>query len=160
MEDPQLLAHIDEQRQHVLRAVDGLTEDQLQQVVAPSGWTISRLLTHLAYDDEMFWIGAVLGGETRAIEGLRDGWSAPVAASGADAIALYRSEIDRSNEIVTGLDLGAAPRWWPPASVFDAPPMRDGREVLFRVFTETAVHAGHLDIVREQLDGHQHIVVG
>ena len=160
MQDPELLAQITAQRDHVLSAVEGLTEAQLQQAETPSGWTIAQLITHLAYDDEMFWIGAVLGGETRAIEALRDGWSAPESSSGAAAIARYRSEISRSNEIVAGLDLSAPPRWWPPADVFDAPPMRDGREVLFRVFTETAVHAGHLDVVRELIDGHQHIVVG
>lgn len=159
MEDPQLLAHLNEQRGHVLRAVDGLTDEHLQRSRVPSGWTMTSLLTHLAYDDEMFWIGAILGGEAGAIEALRDGWSASAAMSGTDAIALYRSEIDRSNQILADLDLGAPPSWWPPPSVFDAPPMRDGREVLFRVFTETAVHAGHLDIVRELIDGHQHIVV-
>lgn len=159
MEDPELLAHLNEERGHVLRAVDGLTDEHLRQSLVPSGWTITGLLTHLAYDDEMFWIGAILGGHAAAIEALRDGWSASAAMSGTDAIALYRSEIDRSNQILAELDLGAPPRWWPPASVFDAPPMRDGREVVFRVFTETAVHAGHLDIVRELIDGRQHIVV-
>ncbi|MCY1675646.1 DUF664 domain-containing protein [Pseudarthrobacter sp. SL88] len=36
--------------------------------------------------------------------------------------------------------------------------MATGREVLVRVLAETSVHAGHLDIVRELIDGHQHIV--
>lgn len=159
MDDPELLAHLEEQRRHVLRGVEGLTDGQLEWAMVPSGWTITRLLTHLTYDDEMFWIGAVLGGETSAIEALRDGWAPIDGMSGAEAVALYRSEIRRSNELLAGLDLSAAPRWWPPATVFDAPPMRSGREVLFRVLTETAVHAGHLDIVRELIDGHQHIVV-
>lgn len=48
----------------------------------------------------------------------------------------------------------------PPASMFDALPMSDGREVLFRGLTETSVHAGHLDVVREFIDGHQNLVVG
>lgn len=37
--------------------------------------------------------------------------------------------------------------------------MSDGREVVLRVLTETSVHAGHLDIVRELADGHQDLVV-
>ncbi|MFP5313179.1 MAG: DUF664 domain-containing protein, partial [Actinomycetes bacterium] len=69
-------------------------------------------------------------------------------------------EIDRSNDVLAGIDLDAAPRWWPPADVFDAPPMSTGREALLRVLTETAVHAGHLDIVRELIDGRQDLVLG
>ncbi|MDI3194436.1 DUF664 domain-containing protein [Pseudarthrobacter sp. AL07] len=37
--------------------------------------------------------------------------------------------------------------------------MANGREILFRVLAETSVHAGHLDIVRELIDGHQNLVV-
>ncbi len=43
--------------------------------------------------------------------------------------------------------------------MFDAPPMSNGREVVFRVLAETSVHAGHLDIVRELIDGHQNLVL-
>lgn len=73
MGDAQLLAQLANERQHVLRAVDGLAEDAMHRVIVPSGWTITRLLNHLAYDDEMFWISAVLGGDVRAIEALHDG---------------------------------------------------------------------------------------
>jgi hypothetical protein len=31
---------------------------------------------------------------------------------------------------------------------------------VFRVLVETATHAGHLDMARERIDGHQHLVVG
>jgi hypothetical protein len=37
--------------------------------------------------------------------------------------------------------------------------MRDGREVVFRVLSETSVRAGHLDIVRELIVGHQNLIV-
>ncbi|WP_153505633.1 mycothiol transferase [Cumulibacter manganitolerans] len=158
MRDADLREQLTAQRRHVLDAVAGLEERDLARIVVPSGWSITRLLNHLAYDDEMFWIGAVLGADPQAIESLHDGWrSEPM--SGTDAIGRYRDQIECSDRILDGLDLSAPPRWWPPASVFDAPPMQDGWEVLFRVFTETAVHAGHLDIVRELIDGHQHIVV-
>jgi uncharacterized damage-inducible protein DinB len=158
MSDAHLLDHLAAERRHVLRVVQDLPETSLQQILVPSGWTIARLLNHLTYDDEMFWISAVLGGEQRAIDSLCDGWHL-TPMSGGEAIELYRSEINRSDAILSSVDLNAAPRWWPPPDVFDASPMRDGREVVFRVLTETAVHAGHLDIVRELIDGRQSVVV-
>ena len=158
MSDAQLLAQLADQRRHILRTVEGLGEDALHRAIVPSGWTIASLLNHLAFDNEMFWISAVLGGDQRAIGALHDGWaSSPM--TGAAAIDTYKREIASSNEVLADLDLNAPPRWNPPASVHDAPPMRDGREVVFRVLAETSVHAGHLDVVRELVDGHQNLVV-
>lgn len=158
MSDAQLLAGLAAGREHVLRSVEGLPEDALHQVIVPSGWSMRNLLNHLAFDDEMFWISAVLGGDRRAIRNLHNGWeSEPM--TGTEAIAAYRREIEHSDKILQGLDLDAPPRWVPPAEVYAGPLMRDGREILFRVLAETSVHAGHLDIVREILDGHQDLVV-
>ena len=159
MSDIQLLAQLASARGHVLRAVDGLQNDAMSRTLVPSGWTMTHLLNHLAFDDEMFWISAVLGGDDRAIVELHNGWASK-PMTGAEAIKIYKREIARSDEVLSKIDLDGPPRWWPPASVFDAPPMSDGREVLFRVLTETSVHAGHLDIVRELIDGHQNLVVG
>ncbi|WP_043483514.1 mycothiol transferase [Arthrobacter sp. SPG23] len=158
MSDAQLLAQLAGERGHVLRTVDGLEDDEMRRALVPSGWTITQLLNHLAFDDEMFWISAVLGGDDRAIAGLHNGWASK-SMTGAEAINIYKREIARSDEVLAELDFDAPPRWWPPAGVFDAPPMSDGREVLFRVLAETSVHAGHLDIVRELIDGHQNLVV-
>jgi hypothetical protein len=156
--DAQLLAQLAGERSHVLRTVEGLTEQQMSTPLVPSGWTVTRLLNHLAFDDEMFWISAVLGGNSAAIKALHDGWhSTPM--TGLDAVIIYQDQITSSDKILAGVDLDAPPRWWPPASQFDQPPMADGREIVFRVLVETSVHAGHLDIVRELIDGHQNLVV-
>ena len=130
----------------------------MRRTLVPSGWTITQLLNHLAFDDEIFWISAVLGGDERAIAGLHNGWASE-PMTGAEAINIYKLEIARSDEVLAKIDLDAPPRWWPPSSVFDAPQMSNGREVLFGVLAETSVHAGHLDIVRELIDGHQNLVV-
>ena len=158
MSDRELLAQLANARQHVLRAVNGLTEDLMHRAIVPSGWTIARLLNHLTFDDEMFWISAVLGGDARAIAALHNGW-ASVAMTGAEAIDSYERETARSDEVLNSVDLDSPPLWTPPVSVFDAPPFRNGRAVVYRVLTETSVHAGHLDIVRELIDGHQNLVV-
>jgi hypothetical protein len=156
--DEQLLAQLANGRRHVLRTVDGLAEEAMHKTVVPSGWTMTRLLNHLAFDNEMFWISAVLGGGARAIESLHDGWSSN-PMTGSEAIEAYMREIVLSDEVVMDIDLDAPPRWNPPRTVLDAPLMRDGREIVFRVLSETSVHAGHLDIVRELIDGHQNLVV-
>ena len=158
MTDAQLLAQLTNARIHVLQAADRLAEAAMSRAMVPSGWTITQLLNHLAFDDEMFWISAVLGGDARAIKALHNGWASK-PMTGAEATLIYKDEITRSNEVLAKVDLDSPPRWWPPASEFDAPPMSDGREVVFRVLAETSVHAGHLDIVRELIDGHQNLVV-
>lgn len=154
-----LLAHLDTERAHVLAAVDGLGEADLTRVVAPSGWSIAQLLHHLTYDDEIFWAGAILGGDRECIALLQDGWSVPVV-SGADAVARYRHWTRRSAAVLADVDLDSAPRWWPPDEVFAFPPFADARACVLRLLVETATHAGHLDIVREQIDGRRHLVVG
>lgn len=153
-----LVAHLEAERQHVLAAVEGLSEADGTRVVAPSGWSVAQLLQHLTFDDEIFWIGAILGGDAEGIGLIQDGWQVPVTSL-ADAVATYRHWVERSNSVLAQVDLDAAPRWWPSAEIFPFPPFRDARAVVFRVLVETATHAGHLDIVREQLDGHQHLVV-
>ncbi len=158
MNDSQLLSQLTAGREHVLRSVEGLPEEALHRVMVPSGWSVVSLLNHLAFDDEMFWISAVLGGDQGAIERLHNGWASE-PMTGAEAITAYRREIVRSDDILGGVDLDAPPCWIPPADVYGGPPMRDGHEVLFRVLVETSVHAGHLDIVRELFDGHQDLVV-
>lgn len=154
-----LLAHLRAEREHVLAAVDGLGEEDLTRPVAPSGWSMAQLLHHLAYDDEVFWVGAILGGDEESIALVTDGWAVPVT-SGAAAVELYRDRARRSDEVLADVDLDAPPRWWPPEDVFPFPRFADSRGCVLRVLVETASHAGHLDLVREHLDGTQHLVVG
>jgi hypothetical protein len=49
-----------------------------------------------------------------------------------------------------GLSLDAPPARWPDYFSWR---LRDVREIILHVITETAVHAGHLDAARELLDG-------
>ena len=50
-----------------------------------------------------------------------------------------------------GFSLDAPPARWP--DYFSSWRLRDVREIILHVITETAVHAGHLDAARELLDG-------
>lgn len=158
-ERAELLAHLDAERRHVLAAVEGLSEVDLTRAAAPSGWSIAQLLNHLTYDDEIFWGGAVLGGDEESIGLIQDGWKVPVT-SGAEAVAEYRRWGRHSDAVLAEVDLDESPRWWPPEEVFPFPPFADARGCVYRLLVETATHAGHLDIARERIDGRQHLVVG
>jgi hypothetical protein len=91
--------------------------------------------------------------------GLNADWQVDESEPANAVFALYRDEIKRSDAIIAATDLDAAPRqpeaWWAESGM-DVP---DLRAILVHVLTETAVHAGHLDAVRELIDGRQWIVL-
>lgn len=81
----------------------------LTRTVAPFGWSIAQLLQPLTYDDEIFWVNAILGADEHAVGVVQDGWSVPVT-SGADAVATCRLWAQRSDAVLASLDLDEAPR--------------------------------------------------
>ncbi len=153
-----LIAQLDRHREHVLAGIEGLGEHALDRVVAPSGWTLRRMVTHLLYDVEIFWMGAVLGADRSAIARVCDGWSAP-SISGGQLRHEYRAAASKGNRYLAEADLDAEPPWWPPPDTLSGPRLSSSLDVVFRALTETATHAGHIDMARERLDGHQHLVV-
>ena len=156
-----LLSYLDSQRNHVLGILEGLTEEQLRTAALPSGWTPRELVHHLALDDEAFWFRGTIAGEQEmrdAVAANQDGWKVPEGLSGADVIALYRKEIERSNAIITTTAVDAAPAWW-PEELFGDWRLDDLRDVMLHAIVETAAHAGHLDAARELIDGRQWMVV-
>lgn len=73
------------------------------------------------------------------------------AVAGEAMLDLYRRETAASDADLATLSLDAPPARWP--DYFTSWRLRDVREILLRVITETAAHAGHLDAARELLDG-------
>jgi uncharacterized damage-inducible protein DinB len=149
---------LQQQREHVLSAVGGLSDEALRQPVLPSGWSCLGLVQHLALDVERFWFRAVLAGQAVDLCSGDEAWSVDAATPAAAVLDTYRDEARQADEVLHGLDLAAQPAWW-PAEVFADLPVRDVRQTLLAVVVETACHAGHLDAVRELLDGHQHLVL-
>jgi uncharacterized damage-inducible protein DinB len=145
-----LLEWLSDQRAHVLGVLKGLSEEDLRRPVLPSGWTCLALVRHLAVDDERFWFRAVAAGEPLPLDD-DTGWQ-PSPDEPAEAVLdLYRQETEASDAVLAGLDLDAPPARWP--DYFSGWRLRDVREIILHVITETAVHAGHLDAARELLDG-------
>lgn len=160
-EKSRLLDSLQSQRDHVIGILDDLDEASARRAVAPSGWDVRALVQHLTGDDERFWFSAVVAGDQHAIEatfGDGDAWRVEEDTTLAEIIARYRAETERSNAVLSAADLDAAPAWWPD-DIFGDWRMDDVRQVVLHVITETATHAGHLDITRELIDRRQWIVL-
>jgi uncharacterized damage-inducible protein DinB len=150
-----LLSCLTKQREHVLGILDGLDDAALRRPVLPSGWSLVGLVHHLALDVERFWFRTVMAGEPATDDG--DHWQVGEDIAAAEILGLYRREAELANEIITATALGSPPAWWP--DFFGEWRLRDLREIMLHVITETACHAGHLDAARELIDGRQWVVL-
>ena len=156
-----LLRHLASQRRHVLAQLDGLSDEQLRRPVLPSGWSCLGLVRHLTVSDERYWFEVVVAGEPLDFwpEGENGDWLVGPDEPADEVVAAYRDAIDRSDAIIAARGLDQPPAhpedWWAEAGA----EFPDLRSVLMHVVVETATHAGHLDAVRELLDGNQYIVL-
>lgn len=149
-----LLAQLELHRARLLRKVDGLTEEQLRTPVLPSGWTALELLVHLAAVERR-WLEWGFRAEPLpdpwCDQGPDGRWAVPAGASAASVVADLRARWDVSRAVVAGVPLEARSavggRFPTPE---EAPSLG---WVLLHVLQETARHVGHLDVVRELLDG-------
>ncbi|WP_033212944.1 DinB family protein [Kitasatospora phosalacinea] len=132
-------------RECVLKKTEGLTEEQLRRVLVPTGTNLLGLVRHLT-DGERYWFGYHVAGQ----EQYRDvdfGMAVPEDVTAARVLADYRGACAASDAVLRGAD----PSRSTAAPVAGA--ARSVRWVLAHMTSETARHAGHADILREQLDG-------
>lgn len=157
-----LISALDSVRRHVLGILEGLDEDQLRRPVLPSGWSCLGLVNHLALDDERFWFRGTVAAESEVIESVgvdaESAWQPPGELTAQQVLDRYRDEIERSNAIIRSTPLDSPPAWW-PSDLFGSWRLDNLREVVLHVLTETATHAGHLDAVRELIDGRTWLVL-
>jgi uncharacterized damage-inducible protein DinB len=160
-ESDMLLRYLDGQRKHVLGAVQGLADEQLRRAVLPSGWTCLGMLKHLALSDEHYWFRSIVGGESLDFFplGLNADWQVGADESAESIIDLYRNEIAAANAIIATTPLDMAPRQPDPVWATWGTDFPNLRIIMMHVITETACHAGHLDAVREIIDGKQWVVL-
>jgi hypothetical protein len=152
-----LISYLDSQRRHIVEMLDGLSEADLHRAVLPSGWTALGLIQHLAIDVERFWFRAVIAGEPYDLNG-PNAWIVAPEMPAAEILALYEREIALANEIIARTSPEAPPAWW-PVDLFGDYRLDTVREIVLHVITETACHAGHIDILRELIDGRQRLVL-
>jgi Protein of unknown function (DUF664) len=153
-----LLASLNNQRDHVLGILEGLTEDELRRPVLPSAWNCLGMVQHLTISDERFWFRGIAAGEqaclTTSEESYAAAWQVPLEMPAEAVFDAYRQEIDHANAVITATPLDAAPATWPD-ELWPDWKLQDLRAIILHVITETACHAGHLDAVRELIDNRQ-----
>lgn len=149
-----LLGKLRAQRAHVLGILEGLSEADLRRKVQPTDWAPIELIKHLAFDIEYFWFRGVVAGEPIRMNATPDEmWRVAADVSIETVLDWYRTETSHADEIILSRDPGDLVAWW-PLDLF--PPdfrYHTVREVIVHVIAETAAHAGHLDIIRELIDG-------
>lgn len=140
----QLGATLDGLRAGVLKKLAGLSEADARRSTVDSGTNLAGLVQHLTFVESL-WFEEVVAGGTAA-RGDRSMQVDP-SVSLRTLRAEFRAACAASNEIIAA------------AGDADAPVTRNGKKhdlrwALLAVIQETARHAGHADIIREQIDGH------
>ncbi|MEU4250733.1 DinB family protein [Amycolatopsis sp. NPDC026612] len=144
-----LLMFLRAQRESVLAILDGLGEAALTTAVLPSGWTPLGMVEHLG-DAERHWFQEIVTG-TADPRPWPEHEPPSTPRSPAAVFAYYRAQCRRSDEIFAATPLSAPPRGRHPGPL--GAQTADLRGVVLHMIEETARHAGHLDVVRELLDG-------
>jgi hypothetical protein len=145
-----LEAFVDYYRRAVPGKLRGLSEEDIRRNVVPSLTTLIGMVKHLAAV-ERNWFHHRMGGRPREeiVDNSRGddaSWHVRPDETAADVIAEYEDVCATSRQICSRLDLDYA-----------APHERLGqvslRWIYVHMIEEMARHAGHADIIREQIDG-------
>ncbi|MFJ4187350.1 DinB family protein [Kitasatospora sp. NPDC089509] len=143
-----LLAFLDYLREAVIGKLDGLGEEAAGRPGVASGTSLLWLVRHLTVV-ELNWFEYAYGGSG---EKPLDSEELPSGdGTVATAVAAYRDAVARANAVAA-----AAPDLDRPGVRSLRPDVTEGpslRWVLVHMIEETGRHAGHADILREQLDG-------
>lgn len=149
-ERDQLDGFLDFHRATVHRKALGLSEEDAHRSLLPSAlMTVAGLVSHLRWV-EAYWFEVVLLGQPDQApysDANPDGEFEIAATTTMDELLdQYARQCERSREIAAKIDLDA-----------EVPFRQDRRVnlrwVLIHMVEETGRHAGHLDILRELLDG-------
>ena len=133
----------------IVNKVDGLSLADATRVMTPTGLSPLGVVAHLAAC-EVGWYVETFRGD--AVDPTWDDYGEFILRDGdtvESVLATYAESCDRARSVVDAAEsldvLSAEPhRFWGQVTL---------RWVLLHMLEETARHAGHLDLMREQLDG-------
>ncbi|MBR7839205.1 DinB family protein [Actinospica durhamensis] len=144
-----LQVSIDRHRDAVLWKLEGLSDEQLRTPLVPSGTTLLGLVKHLAAV-EYGWFCETFGVPTEALPFDDEDVDADLRVEDGETsesiLAFYRRAREAADRVIEQHDLDHA------GTSYGGDPV-SLRWVLVHMIEETARHAGHVDIVRELLDG-------
>ncbi|MFF5718896.1 DinB family protein [Streptomyces buecherae] len=146
-EKESLRASLDRHRDAVLRKLDGLDDEARRRPMTPSGTTLLGLVKHLA-TVEYGWFCTAFGRETEPFwfDPSTEDMSVGPDEATADIVEFYGRARAAADTAIEELRLDALGTSWNDNTV-------SMRWVLIHMIEETARHAGHMDIVRELIDG-------
>jgi len=149
------LDYLDYFRAEVSRKVSDLDDRRLHESLLPSGWTPIQLVAHLVHMERRWFAWGFLAEQVDEpwgdhVDGLATGaWATDRSLE--DLLAALADGGRRTTEIVRAHDLldeaalgGRFPGGEPAPTLLS---------ILFHVMQEYARHMGHLDVVRELIDG-------
>jgi uncharacterized damage-inducible protein DinB len=140
---------LDRHREVVVWKLDGLDDEQLRRPMTPSGTNLLGLVKHLAAV-EYGWFCETFGREVEPLPFDTDDPEADMrieqSETTAGIVEFYARACAAADDVINDLSLDAVGTAWfgDPVSM---------RWVLIHMIEETARHAGHMDIVRELIDG-------
>ena len=154
-ERSQLIGWLDMQRAIISWKCEGLAEEDARRAVLPASplMTVAGLVSHMRWVEHTWFEVVFLGGSTEGnpqfLERPEDADMMPAAdVPLTQLLEEYAAQCARTNEIVAAASLDDVGRRtdfkFGQASL---------RWMLLHMIEETARHAGHLDVVRELLDG-------
>jgi len=136
-------------RDAVLWKLDGLDDGSLRRQMTPSGTNLLGLVKHLGAV-EYSWFVETFGRETEALPFDDEDPNADLRVrpdeTTEDVLAFYARARAAADRVIAEVDLDDTGTAW----FGDAVSMR---WVLIHMIEETARHAGHVDILRELIDG-------
>jgi Protein of unknown function (DUF664) len=143
---------LDWYRAVVERKVDGLTLDDAKRVMTPTGMSALGVLKHLGWVERGWFRETFAGEDVEAIDMDGDN-SAEFAIRSDDTVesvlAFYRSEVEQSRRVSSD----AASLEALSAKETNYRERVSLRWIMIHMLEETARHAGHLDLMREDIDG-------
>ncbi|HEU5331590.1 MAG TPA: DinB family protein [Actinocrinis sp.] len=140
------LAFLSFARECVVKKTEGLSEEQLRRVLVESGTTLLGLVHHLTLAERL-WFGCHVAGRASDDPGDVD-MLVPPERTPEQVLADYRAAIEASDAAVR-----AAGDLDKPVAIPVQGTLHSVRWVVAHMTSETARHAGHADILREQIDG-------
>ncbi len=148
-EKESLHVSLDRHRDVVLWKLEGLDDEQLRRPMTPSGTSLLGLVKHLAAV-EYGWFCDPFGRETEPLPFDENDENADLRVepheTTADIVAFYARARAAADAVIKELDVNEVGKAWFGDTV-------SLRWVLIHMIEETARHAGHMDILRELIDG-------
>ena len=148
-EKESLYVSLDRHRDAILWKLEGLSDEDLRRPMTPSGTNLLGLVKHLGAV-EYGWFCETFGREMEPLPFDEDDENADMRVepheSTADIFAFYGRARAAADSAIRDIDLDATGMAWFGDEV-------SMRWVLIHMIEETARHCGHVDIVRELIDG-------